>query len=118
MENNQKRESAINYLVKLGIWKSNAAPHLIKLLWRLGLNVPPPHFGSFFRNALCLGVPFGIFYSFFMWLFMWRSMGMGATRLLITAALSATLFGLLMASYYLYCQRKFKIPQWKDFEKS
>jgi Family of unknown function (DUF6404) len=118
MGNNQKRELAINYLVKLGIWKSNAVPPLLRLLWRFGLDVPPPHFGSFFRNALCLGVPFGIVYSLFMWLLMWRSMSMGATKLLLTAALAATIFGVLMASYYLYSQRKFKIPLWEDFEKS
>jgi hypothetical protein len=60
MSSNPKREAAIKILASTGIWRSSYAPPLLRLLWRLGFDAPPPHFVSFSAIALFSGSYFAI----------------------------------------------------------
>ncbi len=113
----EKREAAIKNLVELGIWKSNAKPPLLTQLWRLGFNVAPPHFGTFWKTAFCVGLPFGFVWSVLMWFIQWQAMGVSIRLAALSALLASTLFGLAMAGYYRYCQKKYKLPSWENFGK-
>jgi hypothetical protein len=42
-----RRAEALAMLEKTGVWRSSYSPPLTRLLWRIGVRVPPPHFCGF-----------------------------------------------------------------------
>ena len=109
----QKLTAALGLLASTGIWRSNYAPPLYRLLWKLGAKTPPPHFLSFTANVVLAGVGFGVFWGLAMWLTVWSHHGL--SRLAAAALFAGLLFGLWMAAYYRYGARKYNIPLWRDF---
>ncbi|UTH76385.1 DUF6404 family protein [Chromobacterium sp. IIBBL 290-4] len=110
-----QREQALQILARTGIGKANYAPPLFKLLWRLGLNCPPPHFLPFWQATLLLSGFFGPAWAAWMWLFdhffSWPQPS-GLVRLL-SMLFTGSLFGLTMALYYAYGRRKYRLPKWE-----
>jgi len=96
--------------------RSNYEPPLLRLMWRLGLNVPPPHFASFWVNASTYGIFFGITWGAIMWFMQWSGQGMTLTAGGMAAATAGALFGVTMAIYYAYGKRKYKLPSWNDLQ--
>jgi|SRR6267378_3359629 len=109
----QKLTAALALLASTGIWRSNYAPPLHRLLWRIGGRVPPPHFLSFTANFVSAGVWFGVFWGLAMWLT--GSSHQSLSRLAAAALLAGSLFGLFVAVRYRYGARKHNIPLWRDF---
>ena len=56
-----RKTRALELLSNTGMARSHYAPPLIRLLWKAGVQVPPPHFQSFLRTALGMGLWFGMF---------------------------------------------------------
>ena len=54
-----KLDSALALLAASGIWRSNYAPPIRRLLWRVGVNIPPPHLASFGFNFIFSAIGFG-----------------------------------------------------------
>jgi hypothetical protein len=114
METNQQREAALKLLASTGILRSNYEPPLLRLLWRLGLNVPPPHFASFWGNAVVSGVFFAVGWGSLMWFLLWSRQGMSLAVFLVAAIVAGVLFGATMAGYYSYGKRKHALPSWRE----
>ena len=114
----KKREAALRLLESKGISRSNYSPPAARALWRLGIDVPPPHFASFGVTTLLLGTYFAVAWGLIMWLVFWFRRGLPAEAGLLTAVCAGILFGLSMAGYYAYCRRKYGIPLWRDFNPS
>lgn len=112
----QAVNQALEKLATTGIWRSNYAPPLYRLLWRAGLNVPPPHFAGFARNSLLNGVWFCLAWGALMWFGIWSSNGVPPVRALFSSLLAGTIFGLTMAFYYRHGARKYQLPQWADYQ--
>jgi hypothetical protein len=112
MESNPKREAALRLLSATGMKRSNYEPPLLRLLWRLGVDAPPPHFASFGANALVAGIFFGSCWGMSMWLFLWRQQAAPITVSLLSSVLAGLLFGIAMATYYAYGRRKYNLPSW------
>lgn len=112
----QKLTAALGLLASTGMWRSNYAPPLHRLLWRIGAQLAPPHFLSFTANFVSTGVRFGVFWGLAMWLT--ASSHQGMSRLAAAALFVGLLYGLGMAAYYRYGARNYGIPLWKDFEVS
>ena len=72
MTHQEKVDHLIAELGKEGMSPYTVAPPLFRLLWALGLRVPPPLFLGFFTVALVAGFFFGLFWGAFMWLIQWR----------------------------------------------
>ena len=106
---------ALTLLEAKGVRKSTCAPPLFRLLWKLGVKVPPPHMAGFAFNSLLMGGFFGVFWSLLMWLMLWNRQGMPLTGVAMKALLAGALFGLTMAWYLRYGARKHAIPRWRDF---
>ena len=106
---------ALALLENKGLGKSTYAPPLFRLLWKLGVKVPPPHMAGFAFNGLLMGGFFGVFWSLLMWLMLWGRQGMPLAIVAIAALLAGALFGLMMAWYMRYSARKHAIPHWRDF---
>ena len=49
-----KLSSALAMLATTGLSRSSYEPPLYRLLWRVGLLLPPPHFASFGFNFVCI----------------------------------------------------------------
>ena len=83
-----RKTRALEVLSRTGMARSHYAPPLIRLLWKAGVQVPPPHFLPFLRVALGTGLWFGMFWGLIMWIFFW-SRPDAATPLSPLAALVA-----------------------------
>jgi hypothetical protein len=106
---------ALALLEARGLGKSTYAPPLFRLLWKLGVSVPPPHMAGFAFNSLLMGGFFGVFWSLLMWLMLWGRQGMSLLGAATTALVAGGLFGLAMGWYMRSSARKRAIPRWQDF---
>ena len=116
MESNAKRSTALNLLAATGMSRNNYAPSALRVLWRLGVDAPPPHFASFAANAFVFGSFFAVSYGLTVRLIdgsaAFRSPGLALLRI----AISAVCFGVAMASYYAYGRRRYGLPFWRDLD--
>lgn len=110
-----QRAQALQILAQTGIGKANYAPPLFRLLWRLQVNCPPPHFLPFWQAALLLGIFFGPSWVGLMWLLSGLLAWLQPSGLILSVAglVIGALFGLSMALYYAYGRRKYRLPAWE-----
>lgn len=99
-----------------GIERAASAPPLHRLLWALGVRVPPPLMAGFWVNALLMGVLFGLGWGVLMWLLVWGREGMGLAVMAAAAALAGLLFGLAMAYLNRRQAHRHGVPGWRQFE--
>jgi hypothetical protein len=114
MTHRQKVDRLIAELGKKGVNQYTVAPPLFRLLWALGLNVPPPFFLSFATLVLTFAPLFGIPWGGFMWLFAWQGTRLSMEVAIITSALAGVFFGVTMAGYYCWKARQLNLPAWED----
>lgn len=107
-----RKAKALALLKATGIREGNYLPPAVRVLWRLGVRVPPPHFAGFAGTALAFGSFFALSWGAAMWWWLWRDSGMSLQVAAIGAALAGLLFGLAMASYYALGRRKHRLPTW------
>jgi hypothetical protein len=111
----EKVDAMIRDLETRGMSAYNSAPPLFRLLWKLGLEVPPPLFWSFAGAALVMGGFFGVVWGLMMWLMLWREQMMSPLAAGISSASAGVFFGVVMAAYYSYKRRQLGLPAWKDY---
>jgi len=112
----KKLAAALTLLASTGMWRSIYAPLLLRVLWRVGLRVPPPHFRGFATNFVLATSSLGSAWVLAMWIVVWSRQGVHLPWSAIrAAAASSGLFGLLMAGYYGYGAQKHGIPRWSRF---
>lgn len=112
----EKQRAALALLAKTGILKSNYAPPYLLLCWRLGLDIPPPHFAGFWQNTVFSGGFYSIAWGLFMYWLVWSKNGLPLTAMLSSSLVAGILFGLALASYFAYGKRKHGLPAWRDFK--
>jgi len=115
MNFNEKVAAAKDYLASKGIIRQAYAPTLVTLLWRLGVNVPPPHFAGFASTFLVAGTFFGTVWGVIMWFVTWSKNGVAPAQAVGYSALAGLVLGLVFASYYRFSARKHGIPRWSEF---
>ncbi len=111
----QKVERLVADLRKQGVSRYTAAPPLFRLLWALGLAVPPPLFLGPRPLALLLGAFFGTFWGAFMWQFQWQASHTPPGLAVLTAACAGLAFGLGMAGYYRWKAARLRLPPWESY---
>ena len=113
------RDEKIAFMLKdlgeKGIKKYTAAPPLYRLLWRLGFDVAPPLFASFWLITLQMGVFFAVGWGVVMWFWVWQGQGLPPIFAIIASAGAGVCFGLAMAAYYRWRWRKLGLPRWEDY---
>jgi hypothetical protein len=105
----QKVERLVADLRKQGVSRHTVAPPLFRLLWALGLAVPPPLFLGPVTLTLLMGGFFGAVWGALMWLLLWH---LPLGRVVASAALAGLIFGLLMAAYYRWKAAQLRLPPW------
>ena len=114
MSHQEKIERLIADLSEQGVSPQTTAPPMFRLLWSLGLKIPPPFYMRFSSLALLAGVPFGVLWGLFMWLLFWRSR-VGLEHMVLFSLLAGVFFGLAMAGYYCWKFRRLKLPPWDSY---
>ncbi len=90
-------QSALRFLDGKGLARVQSAPLLHRLLWRMGIALPPPILAGFGTNALVQGLLFGLFWTALMWLMLWQGSERPLALLLAAGLLAGALFGVVMA---------------------
>jgi hypothetical protein len=114
MTHRQKVDHLIADLGKQGVNPYTIAPPIFRLLWTLGLEVPPPLFWGFVSLTLLMGGFFGPLWGAFMWLLQWQWHTPVELAILISA-LAGLLFGLSMAGYYRWTATRLQLPPWDSY---
>jgi hypothetical protein len=114
MNPSEKRRIFIAEAVALGESERSVAPWLYRMLWRAGLDVPPPLYCSFLQQLAVIGLIGGTFWGSGMWFILWRESPIWIT------IFSASLFGLWMASWSWYSLRRRRrrlglCERWSDY---
>jgi membrane associated rhomboid family serine protease len=118
MDHQAKVAHLLEDFKRRGIQAYSTAPPLYRLLWRMGIEVPPPHFGSFGSITLIMGLYFGVFWGLAMWFLVWRGDDMPIAIAVTASVLAGLLFGAIMAVYFRWRARKLGLPSWKDYPAS
>jgi hypothetical protein len=111
----EKLERMYRHTDALGISRATVAPPAWHLLWKLGLEVPPPLFAPFLPMALAMGAFFTVGWGLLMWLFFWWRQDMTLAAMLLPAILAGVLFGLIMAGIYRHLARRHGLPSWAEY---
>jgi hypothetical protein len=114
MANDSRRSKALAILAITGILRSNYEPPCLRLLWRVGIDAPPPHFMPFLQTALVAGVWFGCAFGAFMWGLVWARQGMPAALAASLAGGVGVFFGVAMGAYYAHGRRRHRLPDWRS----
>ena len=121
MTHQDKVDHLIEELGQQGIGPYTVAPPLFRLLWRLGLEVPPPFFLGFRQLTLLLGISFGVLWGAIMWLWVWRELGLvGSLAVGVpSTVLAGLLFGVIMALFFRWRAGRLELPSsWKDYPRA
>ncbi|TJZ73013.1 DUF6404 family protein [Chitiniphilus eburneus] len=107
--------AAITLLNTRGVGESARFPWWLRLAWRLGLRLRPPHFQPFAVNLFWNGLWFGAIWGVCMWLALWGPQVMMPCWLaLLLSALVGTIYGLFQALFYAATARQYRLPRWED----
>lgn len=114
MKQNLQREKAIQHLLSLGIPREDIAPPLLRGLWRLGFDMPPPVFASFWQNFFVSGVFYSAMSSGPIWAVYWSRNGTSPLQGILCAVGAGAVFGLISATSSEKAKRKNGLPAWRD----
>lgn len=93
---------------------TRGAPPFHRLLWRLGVAVPPPLFAPAWANAAIMGLFFAIGWGILTWV---MDGARGGPALIVRIAVSlvaGAIFGSIMAWFVRRTARKHALPSWDD----
>lgn len=94
------------------MWRCNYEPPYLRLLWRMGIEIPPPHFVSFSRMVIFATVWFSAAWGTLMWHLAWSKQGLPGIAAIGISCGAGLTFGVLMGIYFAYGRRKYRLPQW------
>jgi len=98
-----------------GFSQWNAAPPAVRVLWRVGIHIPPPYFVGFFQLTLGYGVPFGIACVAVDCVGPWRDHSHSLLSAARYALIMGAPFGLFMAWITRHAARGLSLPSWGDY---
>ena len=110
----QKKARAIALMDSKKMWRSNYAPPLLRILWRLGIRLPPLPFMPFWQVTVLTGGLWGTSWGCAMWFIYWGPSGMVAGEAIIISITGGFLFGLCMASFHWWRRKVNRLPPWDD----
>lgn len=112
----EKRKAYVERLVELGVKERGTVPWLYRVLWKIGVDVPPPLYGSFLQQLLMFGIPAGLFWGISMRILVWSE------RPILVPVLGAVFFGFWMSVWIWFLLRRTRrklglCEEWADFVK-
>jgi len=108
----ERRQRAMAVLRRHGIPQHTSEPVQLRLFRKLGMQVRPLHFESFWRTTLVSALWFGPFWALIMWFIRWREDGTHPALAALGAVICGLCYGLAMAGVYAWSKKKYKLPSW------
>lgn len=109
-------ENYKHHMAAKGVGEATAFPPAWRLLWSIGIRLPPPPFLGFVSLTLIAGGLFGPLFGRGAWLLGNRGVQeMPAGEALWVALVTGATFGLIMAAYYRHLARKHRLGAWAAF---
>ena len=102
---------ALHVLERTGMSKSSYLPPMYPLYWKLGLEVPPPHFMSFFGVTLVAGLPLGLC-VLGVCLMNHEHSQATPVEVLLLSAVTTFVWGAVVATYYRMGKERHRLPSW------
>ena len=112
MRTEKEIQDYIEKLHQQGVSRYTAAPPLDRLLWKIGLNVPPPLCRGFWLNVLISGTLFAIFYPFVVWILNNLFTPWDSSVTVFEAVVTGIIIGLFFAGWNRWKSKKLDIPEW------
>lgn len=109
-----KKSAAIALMEARGLERSTHSPALLRGMWKLGLRIPPPHFATFWVNALYMALFFGVAWGATMWVVSWSGAGKTVGEAMVASVLAGVAFGLFMGAYYASARKRHRLPAWES----
>jgi len=116
MDNNIKRTAAINILVEKGIWPVNYVPLGLRMLWRIGINVPPPIFASFWWTFIWQGALASLIYSLVTWILPLLHQDKTIEGFAIRVGVFWLIVGIFAAFSNRRLRQKHNLPSWSEIK--
>jgi len=115
MTHSEKVAHLTSELSAKGVKKLTIAPPIFRLLWALGIEIPPPLFLGFFPLAILMGLAACLGMSVVYLL-------SGLPRVPLRAVFFGVAFGLIVGSYlrlyYRWKAKTLNLPRWEDYGSS
>lgn len=109
----RKKDAALDLLRRTSISERNYLPPTFAFLWKLGVQIPPPHFLKIVPLVLIMGLPFGFcglgLYMMDLDNKTFSFETAGSLVLLVTA-----FFGGGISFYYRTSARLHRLPRWAE----
>src|SRR5690606_5915862 len=115
MTHREKLDAMYRHMASLRVPRGTAAPPAWRLLWKLGIEVPPPLFARFAPAALAMGACFGLGWGLAMWAILWARQDMPVGVMVVASLAAGALFGLAMAAYFRHLARRHALPPWSEY---
>ena len=115
MTHSQKVVRVIKDLQARGVNPYTTAPPLFRLLWRVGIQIPPPLFLGFSTLVVLFGLPFGALWAGMMLVFMHRHHPLPPLLMPSAGAAAGLLFGVAMALLTRRTARRLRLPRWSNY---
>lgn len=115
MNHQEKVDHLIDNLTTQGAWKSNVAPPIFQLFWKLGWKVRPPVFMGFFNVLFPAGLIAGVLWALFMWHTSWSEAGRSLSYAALFGAGFAFGFSWLYSMMMRWMRRKYRLTTWEAY---
>jgi len=116
MTHSEKLAAMRKHFASLGISPLAGAPRVWRVLWTLGLKLPPPIFMRFSSVAFLIGSLFAALSWLLVWFgYGWSHTGMSLWLVTGIAVLAGAVFGLIMAIRCRTVARKYNFPLWANY---
>lgn len=109
-----KVRTALQLMHDAGVPQPLRAPPLHRLLWRVGIAVPPPLLAGFAANALLMGTFFGVGWGVVMLPLFGVLVRLPTLGVVASAGLAGVLFGVIMGLVMRAQQQRYHLPAWRS----
>lgn len=115
MEHREKVDRFVADLTGRGAWKSNIAPPLWQLFWKLGWNVRPPIYLRFFEILFSMGLLAGVLWTAAMWYTRHRHEPGLSTGLLVGGVVFWIGFSAVYAVIVAWMRKRYGLTTWNAY---
>jgi hypothetical protein len=110
MKTNPKRAAALRLLSSKGVPSSSSAPGFFRLLWKIGFDVPPPYFLSFWSAVAFVGIVFSLAVLCLLIIIP----GLSTVFCIISSVVTGLFFGIIFAIFFDFKKNRYSLPSWRE----